>query len=72
MIARFVGDHDVGTTVDPEDTEDIAAALAATIAPERNEKLRAAAERAGRSLDWRKERELLADVYRDALARARG
>ena len=72
MIARFVDDHDVGATVDPEDTDGIAAALAATVAPERNEALRAAAERAGRSLDWRKERELLADVYRDALAGAHG
>ncbi len=71
MITRFVSDHDVGATVDPEDIEGIAAALAATVAPERNQELRAAAERAGRSLDWRKERELLADVYRDALARAR-
>ena len=70
MIARFVRDHDVGATVDPEDTEAIAAALAATVEPERNAKLRAAAERAGRTLDWRKERELLAGVYHEALARA--
>jgi glycosyltransferase involved in cell wall biosynthesis len=71
MITRFVRDHDVGATVDPEDPGAIAAALATVTETGRHEELRAAAERAGRTFDWRSERELLAGVYRDALARAR-
>jgi glycosyltransferase involved in cell wall biosynthesis len=70
MISRFVAEHGVGDTVDPQDSGELASALAATVEPKRNAELRAAAERAGRSLDWRSERELLAGVYRDALASA--
>jgi glycosyltransferase involved in cell wall biosynthesis len=70
MITRFVAEHGVGDTVDPEDAGQIAAALAATTDAERNAELKRAARRAGRSLDWRGEREILAGVYRDALARA--
>jgi hypothetical protein len=40
------------------------------LAPARHERLRAAARAAGETLDWQHESELLADVYRDALARA--
>lgn len=70
MITRFVHEHGVGATVDPEDVDAIAGALSEVLAPARHERLRAAARAAGETLDWQHESELLADVYRDALARA--
>jgi glycosyltransferase involved in cell wall biosynthesis len=68
MIARFVREHGLGATVDPEDVEAIADALSRMLEPERNRELRAAAARAAEALDWRRERERLAAVYREALA----
>jgi hypothetical protein len=56
--------------VDPEDSAAIAAALRDTLGPDRNRELREAARRARGSIDWRSEREILAGVYRDALASA--
>lgn len=70
MIARFVHDHGVGAAVDPEDAGAIADALDHVLAPERHERLREAATGARDAIDWGREREILAGVYRDALARA--
>ena len=70
MISRFVRDHEVGAAVDPGDPAAIAAALREVLEPARRRRLRAAVARAQSALDWRRERGALADVYRDALARA--
>ena len=70
MIAAFVEEHGVGATAAPEDVDAIAAALAQVLEPERNRELRAATERARGAVDWRRESEVLAGVYRDALGRA--
>jgi glycosyltransferase involved in cell wall biosynthesis len=71
MISRFVRDHDVGAAVDPGNPAAIAAALREVLEPARRQQLRAAVARAQAGLDWKRERETLADVYRDALAAAR-
>jgi glycosyltransferase involved in cell wall biosynthesis len=71
MISRFVRDHEVGAAVDPGDPAAIAAALRGVLEPAHRQRLRAAVARAQAELDWRREREALADVYRDALARTR-
>jgi glycosyltransferase involved in cell wall biosynthesis len=68
MIARFVEEHGVGAAVDPGDADAIARALEETLRPEHNRELRAAARRARASIDWRDESEVLAGVYREALA----
>ena len=68
MIAKFVEEHGVGAAVDPGDADAIARALEETLRPEQNRELRAAARRARASIDWREESELLAGVYREALA----
>lgn len=70
MISRFLGEHGVGIAVDPADRAAIARALEEALEPGRNRELRAAARRARGAIDWRSEREVLADVYRAALARA--
>lgn len=70
MIAGFIEEHGVGATAPPQDVDAIAAALAHVLAPERNRELRAAAESARGAVDWRREREVLVSVYRDALAGA--
>lgn len=72
MIHRFVHEHELGATVDAEDPGAIAAALTDVLSDKRREGLRAAARRAGSTLDWSAEGEILAQVYRDALARAGG
>ena len=71
MIARFVDEHGLGATVDPDDPRAIAAALGDLLEPRRNAKHRRAAAESAASLDWTLEREILSGVYRDALA-ARG
>ncbi len=68
MIAKFVEEHGVGAAVDPGDADAIARALEETLRPEQNRELRAAARRARASIDWREESEVLAGVYREALA----
>jgi len=70
MIARFVNEHELGMTTDPEDVDAIAAKLEELVEPARNARYREAVARAAIALDWRRERELLVDVYRDASARA--
>jgi glycosyltransferase involved in cell wall biosynthesis len=68
MISAFISEHRLGATVDPGDAEAIAAKIRELIEPEANARLRAAAERAAATIDWERERELLEDVYADALA----
>ncbi|HEV2076051.1 MAG TPA: glycosyltransferase, partial [Thermoleophilaceae bacterium] len=70
MITRFVRHHGVGEVVDAADVEAIAAAIRNVLRPERHDHLREAALRTGRELDWDRESELLAEVYRSALERA--
>ena len=71
MIARFVSEHGVGATVEPTDVHAIADALRHVLEPRRHEELRAAARRAAETVTWEREGEVLADVYRDVLARSR-
>jgi glycosyltransferase involved in cell wall biosynthesis len=71
MISRFVRDHEVGAVVDPGDPAAIASALREVLEPARRRELRAAVARAQAELDWRRERDTLAGVYRGALAGAR-
>jgi glycosyltransferase involved in cell wall biosynthesis len=68
MIGRFLAEHAIGETVDPTDDGAIAAGLDRMLDPVRNRDYRAAAERSRASLDWGRERRLLEDVYRGALA----
>ncbi|HEV2062458.1 MAG TPA: glycosyltransferase family 4 protein, partial [Solirubrobacteraceae bacterium] len=70
MIRRFIDEHGVGTVVDAEDPEAVARGLEEVLSPERHERLREAARGAGGELDWERESEVLAGVYRRALARA--
>ena len=71
MIASFIDEHGLGTTVDPGDPAAIAAALTEILEPERNQRYREAAARSAAALDWSSEREILTRTYREALA-ARG
>ena len=71
MISRFIREHGLGVTVDPADVPAVAAGLRRVLDPGAHERFRAAAKRAAATLDWSRERELLVDVYRGALA-ARG
>ncbi len=71
MIARFVAEHGLGVTVDPDDLTAIAEALVQMLEPERNAEYRRAAERSSERLDWSLDRGILADAYRGALAERR-
>ncbi len=70
MISRFVEEHGLGVTVDSQDADSVAAGLAEVLEPERNRVFREGARRAAASLDWEREQELLAGVYREALSGA--
>jgi glycosyltransferase involved in cell wall biosynthesis len=72
MIARFIEEHRIGMTVDPEDVLAIARAIDAMLEPERNRALRAAAASAREALDPEGELDLLRGVYRDVLGSVRG
>jgi glycosyltransferase involved in cell wall biosynthesis len=71
MIASFIDEHGLGTTVDPGDPAAVAAALTEMLEPAANERYRRAAARSAAALDWSSERDILSRTYRDALA-ARG
>jgi glycosyltransferase involved in cell wall biosynthesis len=68
MIARFIDEHRLGATVDPSDPQAIATAIRELLDPARNAEHRRAARAAAATLDWAREREILADVYREAVA----
>jgi glycosyltransferase involved in cell wall biosynthesis len=67
MISRFVREHGVGETVDPDDVPAIARAIRSVLEPERNDRYRRAAAESASALDWELERRILEGVYRALL-----
>ncbi len=70
MITRFLNEHGLGVTVDPQDVEAIATGIDEVTRADRQPLYREAAARAAATLDWHVEREILKDVYRQALVAA--
>ncbi len=71
MISRFIAEHGVGQTVDPDDVAAVAAAIDAMLAPGAAAGYRERAARAAAQLDPDRELAILTDAYREALV-ARG
>ena len=71
VIARFVGDHDVGLAVSPASSSEVAAGLARMLEPEANQAFRAAAARAAKAISWETESQKLAQAYVAAATGAR-
>lgn len=69
-ISALVNEHRIGLLAEPGEVEDVAAKLGEMLEPERNIEFRDAARQAAGVLNWDREAERLAAVYREAAAAA--
>lgn len=65
-ISELVNEHRIGLLAEPGEVEDVAAKLGEMLEPERNGAFRDAAREAAGVLNWDREAERLAAVYREA------
>jgi glycosyltransferase involved in cell wall biosynthesis len=65
-ISELVNEHRIGLLAEPGEVEDVAAKLGEMLEPERNGAFRDAAREAAGVLNWEREAERLAAVYREA------
>ena len=68
VIREFVETWECGVVADPEDPAAIAEGIRRLLDPDAAPRFRAGAERAARSVTWEREKEVLVQAYRDAVA----
>lgn len=66
-IGALVNEHRIGLLAEPGEVDDVAAKLGEMLEPDRNSAFRDAAREAAQILNWDREAERLAAVYREAM-----